>query len=485
MSSSVTSSQSPYTAGSSFTNAVRFGNLGGDVVQNLTRDTVGILGPKLFIANAQRGKTQAVEDIALEALEDGVFYGMVPVLGHYAIAPLFKALANAKEPLAIIGTPLRLLKSQPATAAKLSKSLLGAKLGSIAAIISLAMAAEYLVYFAKNLVSAFAFKTRNFEGVAGLEKPTNHVASEHDPVLKSQKRLKQVALLAASAFSASLAIPTLVKRGLIPEKIAQNILHHIDFKKSGKDVFQLSKPIFAAMIASGYLAGLDSARSNLERWENAIRIAGVGTFLLAGNELARNLLATIFEKTTVQVGHTRQRLADIVKLTDASQFQKESLLNFSNVKPLHAVEQEVANLAHIAPGVKNLILKRAKLLNGEMLPLALSSAVMGVFLTLLSYAQTKWRYDRQVKQAAMTHQTPSEPTSSFRPLPSASQPLSVQRVNESSHPAALPFSINPASPAAWPYLPSSPQMAPFTWQSQSPSAFTLPYPAQGITQRRF
>jgi hypothetical protein len=331
-----------------------------------------------------------------------------------------------------------------------SKALLGAKLGTLVATVGLTAGAEYLVYFAKNLVSVGLFNTKNFEAVAGLEASQAHVADNVDPVLKARSRARQVAKVATAVVAGSLAIPALVKNHAGVERFAHKLLKQIDFTHDAKSVFQLSKPILATLMASGFIAGLDSARSNLERWENGVRVAGVIGFLLAGRELAGNIIAGWLEKSNIRVGETLHRLGDFVKLTDKKLFQQESALSFSMVKSEDTVAKELATLGQkLTPEARKAILGRVRLLGRNRLPLALSAGVSGLFLTALSYTQTKWRYSHQLKQAQKRDQSVQKAVSSFLfPAPPAAQ-LAINP----SHPAALPFTLTGATPPY--FLPAS------------------------------
>ncbi|MEB3245822.1 MAG: hypothetical protein VKJ06_07555 [Vampirovibrionales bacterium] len=456
--------------------APRFGNLGPDAWSNLAYDTAAILGPKVLVSAHSRGKKQVSEDIGLEAIEDAAFYLSAPVVGHYALAPVFKKLAATSEPLTKIGTPLRQLAQ---TSAPIGKSLLGAKLGTLAATLAVAVGAEYLVYFAKNLISVGLYNTKNFEAVAGLEKSKSEVEAKHDPVLKARTRLKQVSAVTAAAVAGAATLPALVKRGIIPEKIAKNILHHIDFSASGKQVFQLSKPFFAAMMASGYVAGLDSARSNLERWENGLRIAGVIGFLLAGRELAGNAIAGALEQTTVLANGTKQKLGSLVKLTDPKLFQKESVLNFSKVRPFEAVKAEVKALSHLSPATQKAIISRAQYL--EFTPTILAVLVSGVTLTALSYAQTRWRYNRLVK-ANQVAKTPQQAVTTKFTTPSALPTAPLSNLNSRN---AFASSFAPtATPSYAPTLLANIPLTGFkptpAYSTQPPSAFAYTQPGNSL-----
>jgi hypothetical protein len=379
----------------------RFGRIGSNAVQSFLTDTAGVYVPKLpFI----RSGLQLFEDTYLEGVEDAAFYFTIPTVSDHVFAPLLsnavdlkgKGLASAASVKDWVGTPIHklgpVLNALPEAEAR---KLIGAKAGTVLGSLGVAAGFEYLIQHTKNWISADVFKAKNFTAVAGLEDRQNKLAEgQHDPVAKAKRRFKQVGAAVAGTTLGALAVAKGVQNGVIPTTVAKNSLKWMDFG----NVFDLSKPLQAALVGVGVVSYLDAARDKLEFKETATRLGMVVPYLLVGKELSRNALAWGLERVklpTEKVAIHQLKNADGSRFSffDAkpkNPFAAETFLNFDRVKS--TIAPEVEKLA-ISPESKQLINRLYKGIGtGQYL---LSAVGMTAFVCLLTYSQTRQRYKQQ------------------------------------------------------------------------------------------
>jgi hypothetical protein len=430
----------------------RFGRLPANAIQGFIGDTMGVYVPKLPF---MRSKAQFFEETFLEFVEDGAFYFTVPVVGELlakgmqrlaglpqAIGQHLPKQAATKTGQDWIGTALADWQKTHAKALSpqameaIYPRLVAAKAGTLLGVVGIAAGYEYLIQHVKNMITARAFKTKNFTAVAGLEpgRLERTRDDEHDPVVRGQHRLKQVPALTAGVLAASLALPSLLRRGGQPLKVAENLMQWVDFKRGS--VFDLSNPILATTVLSGVASYLDAARDGLERKETATRLGIVVPYLLAGRQLAGNALAW-FQDNKPMAALGNQRPKDLIIGRDAqgkpihfsfldkkfhwkTPFTPARFLDFDAVRPLEAV---LADLKQLPKTLENPELAKALLAqrHGSIgtQKFMLSALGMTAGVCLLTYSQTRARYKRL--QERLAAQRPPAAASPWQP-PGSSWP---------------------------------------------------------------
>lgn len=441
----------------------KFGGFGPGAVSHFIADTAGVYAPK---AITKRTWPHMFEETFLELVEDVSFYFMLPLLGMAGLGKVFGRLAkaNASEIERIgIATPQLLKKF----AEPLSKNLVGAKAGMLLAGLALAGGYEYLITPVRNMLTARWFGAKNFTAVAGLEKARMQVKNDEvDPVAKGKKRIRQVGIITGALLGASLVLPKLIRSSSFLENGFRKVLKFVDFggtvDKTGKLVngYDISKGLLALVIGSGVVSYIDSARDSLERKETIGRLGLVVPYLLFGKELLGNLIAKVYENTTVGK-HT----PDAAKIKDLVQFRtkgfgqmlkdarkSESFLDFNAVKG-QLIEEVDQLQGKITPEMRSQILKRFDSIG--MLKFAFSFIVMGIGLNLTNYYFTRQRFKEQKLE---------EQRDLIANIPPKSQPTELAAV---SNFAANPFlASNRISPAVYSEPVINP-MASGVWRSQS------------------
>jgi hypothetical protein len=368
------------------------------------------------------------------------------------LAPWLSRLQNV--PLGNLGTNYNVLleKNIPIT-----KQLLGAKLGAVAGALFVAAGLEYIVSFAKNLITVKVFHAKNFTAVAGLEKSSMDAHPGQDPLQKAIRRIKQASVIASGLVLASFALPSLVQRSNTLENATRSFLKYMDFggdvtKVGGKWVAQnhadLTKPLLLATAGTGVISYLDACRDKLEFKETATRLAFVVPYMIAGKELTGNFFAKLLDRfSVVRTPNKTVRLSEAAPLlkiknvgeTVRAGLHHERFLNFN------AVEKESDYLLRANQLAKQLKLNPAdaaerldrawhtsKLLPagmrkaqpsswpflGEIAKLVaaknpferryytigvgkylISAVGLGVIINLLAYAQTRHRYENARRDA--------------------------------------------------------------------------------------
>jgi hypothetical protein len=390
-------------------------------------DILGVWVPKIPLT---RSKTQFWEDAFLEWVENVAFYFVVP-FGAPVVTEAIKKL-NGLGHLATkdVGSSRSELAKRGIT--ELSRDLLGVKAGAVLGVVTMAGCWEYLVQFGKNVMSAEGFGTKNFAAVAGLESAKSTAQNgEMDPVTKAKRRAWQVGGILLGGLTLAAAMPKLVRNSSLIESAAKSVLKYLNFGSNEKKelYFDLTKPLLATFAGIGAVSYIDAARDHLERKETAFRLALVIPYMLAGKELAGNLLAKIFENTKVEIEGESKKikkvLEDYYKGTDLhpsflkggslwKQFSSpETRLNLGMVKD--SLSEEFAKAAAFAEANNKPVLSKAveeaiykqhgRIGIGSYL---LSALLCGIGINWMAYRQTKHRYELQQQQQRRTN-APAKP----------------------------------------------------------------------------
>lgn len=402
-------------------NQPKFGGIPPNAMSQFGMDLLGVWVPKIPMA---RSKEQLVEDAFLENVENLAFYFTIPLAAPFIAKALswanqsvLKLDKNATQTfINDVGTSWKDLGYKTAdeyitkviaTAGKDGKAIvqkmLGAKLGTLIGVVSLAGGYEYLIQHTKNVVIAKGFGTRNFTAVAGLESKQNTaVQGEMDPVAKAKKRGWQVASVMGSGFALAAATPWLVKNVSAYEKLAKNVLEVCNFNssvgKKGKEAFfDITKPILATICGIGAVSYIDAARDRFERKETGSRLLLVIPYMLFGKELSENALAWAvgkFVKVKGKAIHDYTPLAsggfrDALKQAS----QPNSLLQLGLVKSEDVLRKELA-AKKLDKVVIDTIVKRNQWLV-KYGAFGLSALVCGVGINWMSYQQTKSRFRKE------------------------------------------------------------------------------------------
>lgn len=322
------------------------------------QDTLAVWLPKM---TAMRSVAEAVETTFLEFVESALFYFSAPILGQHVFSKLVKKWGvpdndNPKAPdylrrykigdsLGKINEKVNLDKLSKelnhgvgiTKAGTLAKKAIGLKAGTVIATMS-ALALEYTLSFAKNLITLKFFNTGDFNEVANLKdgevvhKSEKQIASDKAIEAKSIKRLWQGALAAAGLFAAGLGVARGATKSKTIFNFSRNLLKTFDFKyhtvfarkgqglgKTIKSWFSKTKPETEyikdeynralpklttkfgltkgqkiAIITLGGIGYLDASRNKLEIYENLFRVWGVVMpYLMFGKEFLTERLRRI------------------------------------------------------------------------------------------------------------------------------------------------------------------------------------------------
>lgn len=382
-------------------------------------DILGVWVPKIPLT---RSKTQFWEDAFLEWVENVAFYFVVP-FGAPVVTAAIKKL-NGLDHISAneVGSSWKELAENGTK--KASRELLGVKAGALLGVVTMAGCWEYLTQFGKNVMSSERLGTKNFAAVAGLEDAKSTVQNgEMDPVDKAKRRAWQVGGIFLSGLALAAAMPKLVRNSSLVESAAKSVLKYLNFGSNAKKdlYFDLTKPMLATFAGIGAVSYIDAARDHLERKETAFRLMLVIPYMLAGKELAGNLLAKIFENTKVEVKEgVSEKIKDVLAkhyegtglhgsfIKEGSLWKQfsnpDTLLNLNMVKGSLSEEFEKAAAAAtkdkpwLSPAVEEAIYKQhGRIGIGSYL---LSALLCGIGINWMAYRQTKKRYELQQQQRA-------------------------------------------------------------------------------------
>lgn len=401
----------------------KFQGIPPNAMSQFTLDLLGVWAPKIPLT---RSKAQFFEDAFLENVENGAFYFAIPFT-----APLFAKGINwlsrqvdphSAEKLATnqIGSSWKALGT---TAEQATAKLVGAKMGTLLAVLSFAAGYEYMIQHVKNVITAKEFKTKNFAAVAGLEASKLQAqAGEMDPVEKTKRRAWQVGGLMAGTFGLAAAMPFLVKNSRALEAFSKKVLTYVNFNSGKGHHFDITKPLLATLAGIGAVSYIDASRDSLERKENATRLAFVIPYMLFGKEMAGNLLASLLQNTKLDIGGEnrveKKKIKDILKAFKDSSgkplsfleqeniwnpkvlfnkfISKDSPMNVGMFRSTLGEELEKIPARKLAGPIKEAISNRLFLITiGSY---GLSALACGLGINWLAYQQTKERHRRQQEQ---------------------------------------------------------------------------------------
>jgi hypothetical protein len=410
-------------------------NLPPNATSQFLRDILGVWVPKMPLT---RSKSQFFEDAFLENVENIAFYFAIPIAAPVFAKGLTKLYGAKDVTVERIGSSWKeLAKELGHDALKKGGPLVGAKIGTLVAVITFAAGWEYMVQHVKNVITAKQFNTKNFAAVAGLESAkTVAQAGEMDPVEKTKRRAWQVGSLMAGGFTLAALLPKLVANHQFVENAAPKVLTYFHFGSNEKKgvIFDLTKPMLATLAGIGACSYIDAARDWLERKETALRLCLVIPYMLVGKELAGNALAKIVDHTSIDVekdGKIKpQKVKAVLKqyyegtglhpslLKGGSLWEQfknpDTLLDLNKVKDSLAEEfEKVAQKGvkgKIPTAIQEALITKLNLVGiGSYL---LSAVVCGLGINWLAYRQTKHRYELQQQQLKSRPQ-PSQPGSPF------------------------------------------------------------------------
>ena len=450
-----TNSQSPVHFGGVGLPAAGLQVLTANAVSQMTLDAMGVWAPKMLVG---RSLIQRVEDTILEWGENALFYMTVPIMGQKFLGPLVSKLQQV--PLGDLGTNYNTLVDNKLP---VSRKLLGAKFGAVAGALFVAAGLEYVISFAKNLVTVKVFNAKNFTAVAGLEEAQGN--GKYDTEKKAWRRIKQASLIGSGLLLGSFALPGLVRRSKVIESLAEKALKYLDFggglKEEGtrivrnklgepiaENLADLTKPLLLLTAGTGAVSYLDACRDKLEFKETATRLSFVIPYMIAGKELTGNLFAKLIDGfSSIKAGNKFLKVGEVAPLlniktlggTIKNGFHHKNFLNFNAVQGEEDYLKRANQLAKqykfaqadaakrldaawakskfVPTGLRNaqpsswpFLGEFAKVIAAKnpferryytigVGKYLLSAVGVGVIINLLAYAQTRYRFEQSRQEA--------------------------------------------------------------------------------------
>jgi hypothetical protein len=425
------------------------------------QDTLVALVPKAMIS---RSKTELSEVGFLEVLESLLIYYSVPLIGGKAFNKLFGALLPKEDR----GLLTKTIKEIPKT--KL-RSVLPAKAGIIITALTLTgIGGEYIINYARNLMTAQVFKKDKFSDVVNLSKGTIKTGEKSSVVEKSRHRIYQVlgicgGLLTASMLGARYG-PKIMSDGFVKGPL-KSMVRFFDFQFHNGS-YGLTKNQMGTYMALSVPAYLDSARDKLETWESATRLGIVLPYLLWGQDWIESLIREKFPLITRDAG-SENGANRVLSLEELAQEATERALEKKRLCETAFQELPAALKADVLQDAAKEFQAplRAKALHVGI-PLAVGVLGTGIGIGLLNRYFTKYRFEQQNKEQHQQNHTFIAP-----PLGNIMPPFPWQT---SSFPPPLAYHAPPTSrqPQFVPTMPPRPLFQQHAYPAANSNPFTQP-----------
>jgi hypothetical protein len=369
------------------------------------QDTLVALFPKLLIS---RSLAEVSETTFLELMESCVIYFSMPFLAERVAKGSLRNLhpdLRFEHGEKLLTTPIANLKEYltlpPKTKDALTKELyhqvLATKAGIILSTLGVTLiGGEYLINYAKNLMTAKVFKKDNFSDIVNLSKGSM-VANRQSPVEeKAKSRIKECIALCGGVTLAAIGLakfgPRLPAKGL---ELLEKAVHKFDFNYSANGSYGLSKTQLRAYMMLSIPAYVDAARDKLELVEVLSRLAPVMGYLAFGQEILEKGLLKL-------VGNKFKGSPNRISAVEGN-----------NIRPLEDIAQEAVNKAKRTVSVfafdSDVCAEAAKTMNEALgaknilfvVPLAVGILGTGVMTGLLNNFWTAYRYKQANGEAPL------------------------------------------------------------------------------------
>lgn len=405
---------------------------GANGVSHMTclQDTLVALVPRAMIS---RSKAEGVEVGFLEVLESLLIYYSVPLLGGKVFKRVMGQIGAKNFDVKDLTRPLDQLAHVPKDQ---MKHLLPAKAALIISALTLTgVGGEYIINYAKNLVTAHYFKKDKFSDIVNLsqgEMPSNQ---ESDIVKRSKNRIYGTLAACGGLLTFALLLarfghklPKWIMNGPLKDGVKT-----FDFNfKNG--AFGLTKQQMGSYMFLSIPAYLDSARDKLETMETASRLAIVLPYLLMGQDWLEKLIREKFPSITADAGNGALRVKNLDELA------KEAI---EKAAATHQIDN--FNISKLASLPKEALEEAARefqkplqsKLTHVLLPLGIGVFGTGVGVGLLNQFWTKRRFQSQVQtnKQAPAPQSQPQPVNGTQPAAPAPTP----------NPASVPSSVQQAA----------------------------------------
>lgn len=351
------------------------------------QDCATCLLPKVVFA---RSKAELAENTFLEFTESILVYYVPALLGEKIFRKVFsKKLPNDLK--SKVATPASILLKNKSLSA--NKKIMPVKAALALAGLAIPLT-EFILNYAKNIMTLKVFKQANFDNIANLDK--NKKNDDKVQAQKVEKSAKHNIKMAGGIYAAALALGGLLLAKGDKSKFLQHISELIVapgtklFKKNekmknffnkffsldfgnnnGKLCLSRGQLTSCVLIGGAGYFGSSKDRGKQNFLETLYRYPLVGFYIICGNEL----LEKGFKKLLFKTGKCKEVLND--KL-DVPRF--DELKDY--VKKFDGNENELYKK----------MLKQKVLISG--LPLLFGIGVMGFFITESSNLFTKFRYNK-------------------------------------------------------------------------------------------
>ncbi len=265
-----------------------------------SQDTLVALLPKLIVA---RSAIEMTENTFLELAESFIIYFSMPMLAGSVMKRIFHKVAQNPltgkamkvEHLTTSLEDLNAAHGKQQLSEVALKRVLATKFAIAFGALGVTVASgEYLINYAKNLMTVRFFKKDNFSDIVNLSKGQIDKSKPSLVEAKAIRRIKECLIATVGLMSGAVAIGITAHR--LPLKTLQKIVSHTDFKyEAGK--YGLKRPHMLAFMALAFPAYIDASRDSLERVEAASRLGVVMGYLAFGQEALQKLLVNGVKKT--------------------------------------------------------------------------------------------------------------------------------------------------------------------------------------------
>lgn len=351
------------------------------------QDCATCLLPKVVFA---RSKAELAENSFLEFTESILVYYFPALLGEKVFRNIFsKKLPKDLKSQVSIPAPI-LLKNK---AISNNKKIMPVKAALALAGLAIPLT-EFVLNYAKNIMTLKIFKQANFDNIANLDK--NKKVDDKAQAQKVENSAKRNIKMAGGVYATSLGLAGLLLAKGDKSKLLQQISELIVapgsklFKKNEKlkNFFNkffsldfgndngklcLSRGQLTSCVLIGgagyFSSSKDRGKQNF--LETLYRYPLVGFYIICGNEL----LEKGFKKLLYKTGHCKEVLNEKLEVPRFDELKEY-------VKKFEGNEKELYKK----------MLKQKVLISG--LPLLFGIGVMGFFITKSSNLFTKFRYDK-------------------------------------------------------------------------------------------
>lgn len=256
------------------------------------QDTLVALLPKAMVS---RSKTELSEVGFLEILESALIYFTAPLIGGPVFKKVFGSLLPKEIDPALLTKPVKEIPKEQL------RHVLPAKAGVIVtALVLTGIGGEYIINYARNLMTARVFKKDKFSDVVNLSQGEMKAGEQSSVVDKSWKRIYQVLGACAGILGLSLVgakyAPRMMSKDFVKGPL-KSIVKFFDFQFVNGG-YGLTKNQMGAYMALSVPAYIDSARDKLEKWESATRLGLVLPYLLWGQDWIEGLIREKFSAIT-------------------------------------------------------------------------------------------------------------------------------------------------------------------------------------------